>query len=163
MAIDKILSAIHSPLSADKLISTTIIALNKAEIVHTGSETFNSSAGSFLTACLKNWGYQFMYEAGLHKLVPRALLPPSSPPWEIPKHNKIIERFAPKHLLIKPSMQEKLKPVLDFATVLKKNSFVKVKVSPNKHPPVPNKIPKLQLITLTQNPPKRKKEKFSLL
>lgn len=104
--IDKILAGINSPLTADQLIKTTVLAFDKTEKFHDATESINKTVGSFITACVKKWGYEFMYELGLNSLVPPSLIPSPNPPWEIPKHQNITIRYIPDLSITRPSMKK---------------------------------------------------------
>lgn len=107
--IEKILKGIHSPLTSQQLIDAAAFSLNKVQQVHQASETVCKGFGFFIMACVKNWGYEFLWDLGLHHLVPSYLVPPPNPPWEIPPHEKLTERYPSLELVTRPSMLRKAK------------------------------------------------------
>lgn len=109
--IEKILKGVHSPFTSDQLIETTRSALEKTEKFHSTIQGANKDFGGFVIACGKKWGYEFLHNLGLHHLVPNELVPPSSPPWEIPPHQRINERYPPILKITRPSKIPKPIPV----------------------------------------------------
>jgi hypothetical protein len=118
--IEKILNGIHSPLTCEQLIKTAKDALDTTEKFHQTAESVSNTFGIFITTCVKKWGYEFMSDLGLHHLIPKSLLPPAKPPWEIPKYKTITVHYPPLNLITKPSMlKQALKPN-EIAASLKK-------------------------------------------
>ncbi|NGX41860.1 MAG: hypothetical protein K940chlam7_00134 [Chlamydiae bacterium] len=102
--IDKILKGIGLPIDPDRLIETATTTLDKTAQVLETADNVNKTTGAFLVAWAKKLGYEISIDLGLEKLAPKALIPSATPPWEIPDHIKITDRFPPPEWTTKPSI-----------------------------------------------------------
>ena len=107
--IEKILNGLGSQLTADTLIDTVESALEKTVSIHKTTSTVNDHIGEFASACGKKWTYEFLREIGLRHLVPKSLVPPSTPPWEDPQRKQLQKRFPPEDWLRKPDKRPPFK------------------------------------------------------